>query len=65
MNTILITSLLSSFFTTVSATDQPGGDHAEHEGPHIPGAGFSVLFIFGGLLFSGVAKTVLDKLNVV
>lgn len=37
---------------------------AEEHGESIPGAGLSVLFIFGGLLYSGILKAMCDKVNV-
>lgn len=46
------------------------GEQQEEQKEHkeeketIPGAGLSIVFVFGGLLYSGILKAMCDKVNV-
>ena len=52
---------LTGILTLASA--EGGGSESEFEG--IPGAGLSIVFIFGGLLYSGIMKMLCRKIKVI
>ena len=59
-----VLTVFSVFMIVMTIVKAEENEEHEEQKETIPGAGLSVLFIFGGLLYSGILKAMCDKVNV-